>query len=412
MARTGSDRHHPAAGRLQGRSPSGPLRYPRGVRAYLDHAASAPLREQATQAMLPWLTGVFGNPSGSHQVAREARRAVEAAREAVAGALGGRPGEVVFTGGGTEADFLAVHGVLRHHRAGGRDPGPVVTTAIEHPAVLRAAESAGVAVRKVPVRRDGVVDLDAFAAALDPTVSVVSVMLVNNEVGTIQPLEEVASITRRSAPSAVLHTDAVQAMPWLDVVQAAAAADLVSVSAHKFGGPQGVGALLVRGATPLAAVVEGGGQERERRGGTHNVAGLAGMAAAALAQDGRRHAEIAGVRSRRDRLVAGILDAVDGAFTTVPAGTATAAGFAHFCIAGVESEALLVLLDDAGVCASAGSACASGALHASHVLIAMGVPEEDALGSLRLTLGPTTTDEDVEAVLDALPAAVAKLRAS
>ncbi|MHB1928698.1 MAG: cysteine desulfurase family protein [Acidimicrobiales bacterium] len=381
------------------------------MRAYLDHAASAPLRPEATQAMLPWLTGRFGNPSGSHQTAREARRAVEEAREAIAGAMGGRPGEIVLTGGGTEADFLALHGVLRRRRVDGRDPGAIVTTAIEHPAVRRAAESAGVPVREVPVGRDGVVDLDALAAALDTAVAVVSVMLVNNEVGTLQPLAEVADVTRRLAPSAVLHTDAVQAMPWLDLRDAAAGADLVSVSGHKFGGPQGVGALLVREGTPLAAVVEGGGQERERRGGTHNVAGIAGMAAAATATTTSRGAEVAAVRSRRDRLVEGILDAVGGATPTVPAGTATAPGFAHLCIAGVESEALLVLLDDAGVSASAGSACASGALHASHVLLAMGVGEEQALGSLRLTLGPTTTDEDVDLVLDVLPAAVAKLRA-
>lgn len=382
------------------------------VLAYLDHAATSPPRPEAAEAMKPWLTDLFGNPSGSHGVARRARRAVEEARSSLAEVLGAAPGEVVFTGGGTEADFLAVRGVIEARRRSGRPLGIVVTSAIEHAALRESVAGAGVPVREVPVGRDGLVDLDALADALDPEVSVVSVMLVNNEVGTIQPLAAAADLVRRRAPEAVLHTDAVQALPWLDLRAAASCADLVSVSAHKWGGPQGVGALLVRDGVPLAAVVAGGGQERERRGGTHNVAGIVGAAAAARAADSGRAAASVAVGARRDRLVAGILASVSGATVTVPPGTAVAPGFAHFCIEGVESEALLVLLDDAGVCASAGSACASGALHASHVLLAMGVPEQQALGSLRLTLGPGTTDAEVDSALRALPEAVARLRGS
>lgn len=380
---------------------------------YLDHAATTPTAEPAAAAMLPWLTGRFGNPSGSHRVAREARRAVEEAREDLAGVLGAAPGEVVFTSGGTEADFLALHGVLGHRRAHAGDaaPGAIVTTAVEHPAVLRAAHAAGVPVREVAVDGGGVIDLDVLASALDPSVAVVSVMLVNNEVGTVQPLAEVARLTHRLAPGAVVHTDAVQALTWSDLREAAAPADLVSVSAHKFGGPQGVGALLVRHHVGLAPVVEGGGQERERRGGTHNVAGIVGMAAAATAADAGRAAAVPRVGALRNRLVGEVLAGVDDVELTVAPTVPTAPGFAHFCIGGVESEALLVLLDDAGICASAGSACASGALHASHVLLAMGVPEDRALGSLRVTLGTGTTDADVDALVDALPAVVAKLRA-
>jgi len=362
--------------------------------------------------MRPWLTEVFGNPSGSHGVARRARRAVEEARGSLAEVLGASPGEVVFTGGGTESDFLAIRGVIEARRRSGRPPGIVVTSAIEHAAVKESVVGAGVAVREVAVGGDGVVDLDALADAMDPEVSVVSVMLVNNEVGTIQPLSAVADLVRRLAPEAVLHTDAVQALSWLDLRTAAECADLVSVSAHKWGGPQGVGALVVRDGVGLSAVVAGGGQERERRGGTHNVAGIVGAAAAARAADEERADATGAVGALRDRLVAGILASVPGVSATVRSGTAVAPGFAHFCIEGVESEALLVLLDDAGVCASAGSACASGAIGASHVLLAMGVPEQQALGSLRLTLGPGTTDGEVDAALGAIPEAVARLRGS
>lgn len=360
--------------------------------------------------MLPWLTGRFGNPSGSHAVAREARRAVDEARAALAGVLGAAPGEVVCTGGGTEADVLAILGTLAARRRAGLPAGVVVTSAIEHAAVRNAAAGAGVPLREAPVGADGVLDLDALADTLDPDVALVSLMLVNNEVGTVQPLAAAADLVRRRAPGALVHTDAVQALTWLDLRGEAACADLVSISAHKFGGPQGVGALVVREGTPLVAVVEGGGQERERRGGTHNVAGIVGMASAAAATDRERPTVVPAVAARRDRLVAGLLAAVPGAEATVGDGP-VAPGFAHLCIEGVESEALLVLLDELGVCASAGSACASGALHASHVLLAMGIAEERALGSLRLTLGPTTTDAEVDVALEAVPAAVARLRA-
>src|SRR5580658_1958872 len=264
--------------------------------AYLDHAATTPLCPEASAAMLPWLTERFGNPSGSHTVARAARAAIDDARDIAAQALGVAPGGVIFTGGGTEADNLAIAGVIARH------PGAVVCSAIEHHAVLHAARAATAGCRVVSVHPDGTVDLDRLADALDPTVTVVSVMLANNEVGTIQALAPIARLLRKRAPGAVLHTDAVQAFPWLDVAEAAARADLISVSAHKFGGPQGVGVLAVRGDLALAPLIHGGGQVRDRRSGTHNVAGIVGMAAAMQATIAQRDESVTRVQRLRDRL--------------------------------------------------------------------------------------------------------------
>jgi cysteine desulfurase len=376
--------------------------------AYLDHAATTPLWPEAAKAMLPWYTERFGNPSGSHAVARAARTAIDDGRDIVAAALGVEPGGIVFTGGGTEADNLAILGVSALR------PGPIVCSAIEHHAVLHAAEAAAkeyqTEARLVPVHPDGTLDLEALSDALDESVSVVSVMLANNEVGTIQPLADVARLVRRRAPRAVLHTDAVQAFPWVDVAELGRVADLISVSAHKFGGPQGVGALAVRPGVRLAPLIHGGGQERERRSGTHNVAGIVGMAAAAQETVATRAVTAERVGQLRDELADTLLASVPDVVETgdrrhkIP-------GNCHICFDRVESEALLILLDDAGVYASAGSACASGAMEPSHVLVAMGVPTERVLGSLRLSLGATTTEADVELAIKVIPDAVARLRA-
>ena len=386
--------------------------------AYLDHAATTPLRPEARAAMLPWLGGAFGNPSGAHAVARAARQAIDEARDTVAVLLGCAPNEIVFTGGGTEADNLAVLGVHA-----GR-PGPVVASAVEHHAVLEPVHAVGGTT--FGVDRHGVVDLDALAAALTADTTLVSVMTANNEVGTVQPLDDVARVVRRRAPEAVLHTDAVQGAAWLDVGRSAAACDLVSVSAHKVGGPQGVGALVVRRGTPLAARALGGGQERELRSGTHNVAGIVGMAAALAASAERRDEEVARVAGLRRRLAAGLLDAVPEAWltTNLPANGEQSPlpvrgqvrdvlpGFVHLTVPGVESEALLFLLDESGVCASAASACASGAQEASHVLAAMGVDPDPTVGALRLSLGWTSSDADVDRALAVIPAAVERLRSA
>jgi cysteine desulfurase len=328
---------------------------------------------------------------------------VDEARDVVAACLGCEPGEIVFTSGGTEADNLAVIGSQR--RRGGR----VVCSAVEHHAVLHAVAAVGGTA--VATRPDGVIDLDRLAGVLDDGVTVVSVMLANNEVGTIQPLDDVAALAAARAPGAAVHTDAVQAFPWIDVATAAGRAGLVAVSAHKFGGPKGVGALVVRRGTTLAPILLGGGQERDLRSGTHNVAGIVGMAAAMAATVATRVDTVTRVAALRDRLADGLLAAVPGARETGDR-SAKIAGNCHLRFPGVEAESLLVLLDDAGICASAGSACASGAMEPSHVLLAMGFGVADALASVRFSLGVTTTEAEVDLALKVVPDAVAHLRAT
>lgn len=376
--------------------------------AYLDHAATTPMRPEARAAMEPLLGDVFGNPSGSHQWARRARRHLDDARDAVAEALGAHPSEVVFTSGGTEADNLAIFGVL------GAVGGRALCSAVEHHAVLEPVLASGGAT--VAVDSSGRIDLDALDVALraaGPPVSVVSTMAANNEVGTVQDLGEVAAAVRHPSPATVLHTDAVAAAPWLDLVHCAAPAGLVSVSGHKVGGPKGIGALVVRRGTPIAPLLRGGGQEQERRSGTPDVAGAVGFAAA-LAATVRQRAETSiRVEGLRARLLAGLVAAVPDVVVTSPLDAVDRTpGTIHLCVPGVEREALLFLLDEAGVGASWGSSCASGATEASHVLAALGVAPDLAAGALRLSLGWCSTDADVDAALVAVPAAVARLRAA
>jgi len=369
------------------------------------------MRPEAVAAMLPYLTETFGNPSGGHAAARAAKTALEGAREEIAGLLGAAPGEIVLTGGGTEADNLAVEGAGRAARAAGAGDG-VVTTAFEHKGVLAACdrlELEGFRVRRIAVDRDGIVDLGALGAALDLDTAVVSVMLVNNEVGTVQPLDDVAALVRERAPRAVLHTDAVQAVPWLDVAAATASADLVAISAHKFGGPKGVGALVVRDGVAIAPLIEGGGQERGLRSGTSNVAGAVAMATALRITTAERADVVARVGTLRDRLAAGLTEAIPDCFFNGDAARRVA-GNCHVGFPGVEAEALLVALDRDGLCAAAGSSCSSGATEPSHVLEAMGIARDEALASIRLSLGPETTDADVTTALEVIPSAVARLR--
>jgi cysteine desulfurase len=370
--------------------------------AYLDHAATSPMRPSAIEAMLPFLAGTYANPSGSHRFARQARRAVDEARDRVAAVLGVRPGEVVFTGCGTESDNAAVAGALA---ASG---GTAVCPAAEHHAVLHPVEHAGGTV--VGVDAAGAVDLDRLARALTRDVRLVSVMAVNNEVGTVTDLAAVAALVRERAPQALLHTDAVQAACWLDLRPISALVDLMSLSAHKFGGPKGVGVLTVRDGVRLEPIIRGGGQERERRSGTHNVAGIVATAEALDRTDVERAAEVPRLGALRDRLIDALTAQLDDVLETVPRHRKVA-GSAHVCIGGVDSESLLFLLDEADVCASAASACASGAMEPSHVLVAMGVDRRWSRGALRMSLGHTTTVDEVDRAVDAVVAAVARLRA-
>ncbi len=375
---------------------------------YLDYAATTPVRPEAVEAMLPILSDNFGNPSGAHRLARAANRVLDEAREQLAGALGCKPGEIVFTAGGTEADNLAITGTVSS--LGGRP----ACSAIEHHAVLDPVDYHDGIV--LPVSSAGVVDLDALAAIVaehGESLSIVSVMLANNETGVVQPLAEIAAMVRAAAPQALIHTDAVQALCWLDLAELAAVADLVSISGHKFGAPKGVGALVVRESHPAASgltpILKGGGQERGRRGGTHNVAGIAALAVAAELTVAERADQVDRVRRLRDRLADGIVDMVPGAIETGDRAAKTA-NICHVCFEGIESEALLFLLEKADIMASAASSCASGAMEPSHVLAAMGFDRALAFGSLRLSLGYSSTDADVEAVLAALPPAVERLR--
>lgn len=395
--------------------------------AYLDHAASSPVRPEVAAAVAEVLTAVPGNPSGSHRWAREARRRLDDARDTVAALVGAEPGEVVFTSGGTEADNLAVRGVLA--ATGGR----AVCSAVEHHAVLDTVRATGGTVLAVDATgRLDLARLDATGPdALDagdpdpPAPTLVSVMLANNETGVLNDLGAVAEAVARRWPEAVLHTDAVAAAAWFDLADRAAPARLVSISAHKLGGPKGIGALVVRRGTPLAAVTTGGGQERERRSGTPDVAGAVGFAVALTAAAAERREAVARLADLRARLLAGLRAGVPDlvatgdtptvgtadpvAVDTVAAGERSPATL-HVCVPGVDREALLFLLDQAGVAASWGSSCASGAAEPSHVLTAMGVAPDLAGGSLRLSLGWSTTTAEVDLAAAAVPAAVARLR--
>ncbi len=363
------------------------------------------MRPGAVEAMVPFLETQFANPSGAHRMARRAREAIDDAREIVADALGFDPHGVVFTSGGTEADNLAVRGVAAATGTTALCP------ATEHHAVLHPVEAVGG--RVVRVEADGTVDLDHLAAQLEPEAGppagLVSAMLVNNESGLIADLDAVAEVVRRHAPGALMHTDAVQAVNWVDLAESARAADLLSLSAHKFGGPKGVGVLALRPGVALSAQQLGGGQEADRRSGTHNTAGIVALGAALAELAKTRDADIERLGSMADRLADGLAAAIDGCRATV-ARSQRAAGICQLLIEGIETEALLVLLDRCDVMASAAASCASGAMEPSHVLAAMGIDRRVAAGSLRLSLGWCTEPWEVEHALEFIPPCVEQLR--
>ncbi|MGD0882943.1 MAG: cysteine desulfurase family protein [Acidimicrobiales bacterium] len=387
-----------------------------GPRSYFDHAATTPLRPEALEAMLPFLTDNFANPSGAHAESRQARIALDDARDRIGDLLGVGPGDVILTSGGTEADDLAIGGgwdALLADAPAGAAPTAVVCAAMEHHAVLRScralASRTGAELRLVPTTPDGIVDLDALMAACDGRVGLVSVMAVNNEIGTVQPLDAVAAVVSERSPGAVLHTDAVQAAPWLDVAAATAPAGLVSVSAHKFGGPKGSGALALRRGARVRPRIEGGGQERGRRSGTQNVAGAVGMAAALSATVSGRAADVVRVTALRDRLGDGLAARLDGSVETGRRDDRVA-GILHLRIEGTEAEALVLLLDRAGIAVSAGAACSSGAVEPSHVLQSMGLGTGESSSGIRFSLGVTTTEAEVDRALDCVPGVVEGLR--
>ena len=383
---------------------------------YLDNAATTHLHPKALEAMLPYLGGRFGNPSGAYALGRQAGRAVDEARRDVAEVLGCRPREIVFTGAGTESINLAIKGVAFAQKLAGMG-NHIVSCATEHHAVLHSCEYLerfGFETTYVPVDRYGMVSPEAVADALTERTLLVSVMLANNEVGTINPVADIAAAVRERAKRMrrriPVHTDAVQAVNSLDLNLEALGVDLLSLSSHKFYGPKGTGVLYLRGGTPFLPLQSGGGQERQHRAGTENVPGIVGTAIALRLAQANREEYSKASRRLRDRILEGVQ-------TAVPAATLNGhpqrrlPNNAHFSFEGAESDDMLAALDKHGIAASAGSACTSATWEPSHVLAAMGLPLTAAVAAMRLTVGPDNTDDDVDYLLSVLPEVVAQSRA-
>ncbi len=374
---------------------------------YLDHAATTPLRREALEAMLPYLTEHFGNASSLHSTGRRARAGLDEAHETVARALGATPREIVITSGGTEANNLAIKGAAWAGKARGHR---IITSSVEHHAIghtVRYLEKFGFEIVELPVDRYGRVDPDEVEAAITPKTILVSIMLANNEVGTIQPIAEIAERVRRYK-GVLLHTDAVQAAPYLSIDLAVLDVDLLTIAAHKFEGPKGVGALFVRHGTNILAQQQGGSQERYRRAGTENVAGAVGMARALeLAA-----AEKAETAPRLRRLREALTSVIGGADGVVETGHPTdrLPGLASFVVPGLDGSAVAMSLDLADIACSTGSACVSGSTDPSHVLLAMGFPAEEARGALRFSLGRTTTDAEIARAAELVLATLAHQR--
>lgn len=382
---------------------------------YLDHGATAPLDPRVLATMLPWLGGSYANPSALYGPAREARAAIEVARAEVAALLGARPAEIVFTSGGTESVNAALRGIAFAQQRS-RSGNELVTTAIEHQAVLHTCqylEKFGFSTAYAGVDPDGLVAVDEVMRGLGPGTALISVMLANNEVGTIQPVGEIARLARQrgaqTGKRVLVHTDAVAAAGQLPIDVDELGVDALSLAAHKFGGPKGAGILYLRRAVPFLSQQTGGGQEHQRRAGTEHVAGIVGaahalrLACAALPDVTRR------LHGLRDRLIVGVLRAVPGAALNGHP-TERLAGNANFRLSGINGEELLSELDQAGIAASSGSACADTSWEPSHVVLAMGYTLADAAASLRFTLGPTTTEAEIDRVVAVLPAIVRRLR--
>lgn len=377
---------------------------------YLDHAATTPIRPEAREAMGPYLDGAFGNPSGIHAVSRRAKNALEEARERLAELLeAAHPLDVVFTGGGTESDNLGVAGPAL---AGGMRGG-VVTSSVEHGAVLETARflgRMGCEIRMVPVDLYGRVTPESVANSIGQGTRVVSVMAANNETGVVQPVAEIATTVRAGARSAVVHTDAVQALSSRRVGMRSLGVDLLTVASHKVGGPKGVGALVVSRDIELEPTVHGGGQELGRRSGTHDVAGIVGMVAAVEAAVADRARFVSDVGEARRRFESSLLTDVPDAVLTIGDRADRLVQHSHFRIPGIAAETLLIRLDAAGIAASAGSACQSGAIEVSHVLRAMGMSDAEASECVRFTFGWTSVPGDGDDAAAAVAAVVKDLR--
>lgn len=374
---------------------------------YLDYAATSPVRPEVVEAMQPWFSESFGNPSSLYELGRRSREAVEEGRDRLAGAIAADADEIVFTGGGTESDNHCILGTAEAHEERGRH---LVTTSFEHHAVLASfehLEERGFEVTLIHPPRDGVITPEAVAEAMREDTTLVSVMLVNNEVGTVQPIGDIARAVKERG--AVMHCDAVQGLGKVPIDVSVDPVDLLSFSAHKLYGPKGVGATFVRRGSRLGPYLHGGGQEGGLRSGTHNVAGIVGFGLAAEAAVKELETEQARLLALRERLLAGLLERIPGIYLNGDRDRRIA-GNLNLIIKGIEGESLLLMLDQEGIGVSTGSACSSGSTRPSHVLLALDVPEDEARGSLRMVLGRGNTEADVDTVLEALPRVVARLR--
>jgi cysteine desulfurase len=375
---------------------------------YLDHNATTPLAPEAMEAMLPFLARHFGNQSSIHAAGREARAAIDDARDRLAKTLHAKPHEIIFTGGGTESDNLAVIGLARQFSERGKH---VITCATEHHAVLHACDflgkHEGFRVTRLPVNGDGIVDLDALKAALAEPTALVSILSANNETGVLQPIAEIAALCR--AQGVVFHSDMIQSFGKQPLAVRDAGPDAVSLAAHKFGGPKGAGLLWLREGISIQRIAFGGSHENERRPGTENVASIAGMAAAAQIAVRDIEAEQARQATLCDRLREGVRAAFPDAVMNGHA-TLRLANTLNVSIPGLDGESLLINLDLEGVCASSGSACMVGSIQPSHVLLAMGVPRELAQSTVRFSLGKQTTDADIDATIATLPRIAARMK--
>lgn len=378
-------------------------------RVYMDHSATTPADPEVANLMMTYLTEKYGNPSSVHGFGREVKQALEEARHQVAELIGAKPAEITFTSGGTEADNLAILGVAEAYRKKGKH---LITSAVEHHAVLDTCEylaKNGFELTVLPVDAEGFVAVEDVAKSIRPDTILISIMHANNEVGTIQPIAEIGKIARERG--VIFHVDAVQSLGKIPVNVQDMNADLVTVSSHKIYGPKGVGALYIRKGIRIIPLVHGGGQEKKRRSGTENVPGVIGFGKACELAGQRMAAEAEELKRLRDKLLQGIGERIDYVKVNGPQGDRRLPNNVNVSIQFVEGESLLLSLDMLGIAASSGSACTSGSLDPSHVLLAMGLPHEIAHGSLRFSLGNQNTDEDVDYVLEQLPKIVNRLRA-
>lgn len=377
-------------------------------RIYLDHAATTPTEPKVIKEMLPYYTECFGNPSTLYSLGGEAKEAIEKARDRVAQAIGARPEEIVFTSGGTESDNFALEGIAFALEKKGNH---IITSSIEHHAVLEACkflQRRGFSISYLATDKHGLVDPEEVAKAITPNTILISIMHANNEIGTIQPIKEIAEISREKG--VYFHTDAVQTAGSLPINVDELGVDLLSMSAHKFYGPKGVGALYIRGGTKIVRFLHGGEQERKRRASTENVPGIVGLGKAIEIAQEKLIENAEKIRKLRDQLIQGLFERIE-LIKLNGHPTKRLPNNVNVCIENVEGESMSLNLDTQGICASTGSACSSSSLEPSHVLTAIGIPPEIAHGSLRFTVGRATTMEDVDFVLEVLPQIIEKLRA-